>query len=203
MAPDGRLLERFEQMKHVLRFTTVLVLAAVLAGCGSDAKGGDAIATQVRTATLKPGDPVPKPTGKVVLTLTGDISTTNVGTTLQFDLATLERLGLSEYRADDYQAEGKVVTFRGPLLRTILDVAGAGKGAKTLSTVALNDYKADVPISDADAHPVLMATSVDGDRMPVDRYGPIRIVYPNLDETFDKTVYDARWVWQLRSIAVH
>lgn len=189
-------------MKHVLRFTAVLVLAAALVGCGSDAKDAD-IANEVRPATLVPGDAVPKPTGKVVLTLTGDIGTTNVGKTLQFDMATLERLGLFEYQADDYQAEGKIVTFRGPLLSTILEVAKVGGHAKTLSTVALNDYKADVPISDADAYPVLMATTVDGDRMPVDKYGPVRIVYPNLDHEFDKTVYDARWVWQLRSIAVH
>jgi hypothetical protein len=181
----------------------LVLLAAALVGCSAaDGQEARPVARRIQPAQLLPGDPVPAPTGPVVLTITGDIETTNADGALELDLATLEQIGLSEYTVDDYQAEGREATFRGPLLADVLAVAGADEDADTLHTVALNDYKADVPTSDLDAYPVLLATSVDGKRMTVERYGPLRIVYPNLDVTFDKTVYDARWVWQLRSIDV-
>ncbi len=179
----------------------VAIAPPALAGCSS-ASEAETIARSVTTGDLAPGDHVPAPKGPVVLTLRGRIGETNVGDELQFDLATLERLGLHEYRADDYQAEGHVVRFRGVLLDRLLAVADADPDATTLGTVALNDYKADVPVRDAERYPVLVATSVDGKRMSVARYGPTRFVYPNLAIDFDKTVYDARWVWQLDTVTV-
>ena len=195
-------------MSRSLRTGVIAIASALLlvgvAGCSSsdDPKDTTSAAKTISTATLKAGDEVPAPKGEPVLTLKGKITNTNVGDTLQFDLATLERLGLREFTADDYQAEGGHVRFRGVLLRDLLDVAGVDAEATTLNTIALNDYKAPVPISDADAYPTLLATTSNGKRMPVAEYGPVRVVYPNLDFEFDKTVYDPRWVWQLATITV-
>ena len=79
--------------------------------------------TVISQATIAPGDDVPAPAGDVILTISGAIGQTNVDDTLQFDMAMLESLGLVEYRVDDQQAEGRVVTFQGVLLTTLLDVA--------------------------------------------------------------------------------
>ena len=49
---------------------------------------------------------------------------------------------------------------------------------------------------------MLIATSVDGERMSVEKYGPLRIVYPTEDVTLDPTVYDPRWIWQLTGITL-
>jgi len=158
--------------------------------------------TEVAAPTLEPGDAVPAPVEDVVLTLSGDIATTNVGDTLQLDLPTLERLGLVEYSVDDQQAEGRVAMFQGTLMSTLLQVAGAGQGATTLRSRALNDYEVDIPIADVERYPVLLATAVDGERMPVDRYGPIRVIYPYESFDIDPVVHDPLWIWQLASIDV-
>lgn len=153
--------------------------------------------TVVTPATIKPGDPVPAPTGRVVLTLKG-VTNTNVGNTLQFDLPTLEKLGTVEYSVFDRQALGRDVTFSGPLVRTVLAVAGAH--GSTMHTVALNDYAVDIPTGDTTTFPVLLATRADGQAMSVAHYGPTRFIYPTKGYHLDKTVYDPRWIWQLSVI---
>jgi hypothetical protein len=36
----------------------------------------------------------------------------------------------------------------------------------------------------------------------VERYGPTRVVYPTDGVDLDPTVYDPRWIWQLKTIEV-
>jgi len=198
---------------------SVLVLALALGttACGDDAEAGTTTQTAAPTAgqttaaptdpgvtvvsepTLVAGDPVPAPTGRVVLTLEG-VPTTNVEDRLELDLDTLEKMGVVEYTVFDRQAEGRDVTFSGPLVRDVLAVAGAT--GTTMHTVALNDYAVDVPVSDAEDLPLMLATRADGTKMTVARYGPTRFVYPTEGYDLDQTVYDARWIWQLARIEV-
>jgi hypothetical protein len=193
-------------VKRLFRAFSVVVPVAVsmlAGGCGDDAPPPpeEAYALE-RPASISPGDPVPEPVGPVVLTVDGRISNVNVGDELQFDLDTLEQLRIVSYAAEDEQAEGGVVTFSGVLLSDVLDLAGTQEGATTLDTLALNDYSAPIPLSDPEQYPVMIATRVNGDRMEVARFGPIRIVYPNLSYEFDPVVYDSRWNWQLARITV-
>lgn len=184
--------------------TAALAAAALLVGCGGDdgADTADVAAeyTVVRDATLAPGDPVPAPTGEVVLTITGAISTTNTDGALELDLELLESLQLVEYTTSDLQAEGGDATFTGVLLEDVLALAGA-EDSTTLTATALNDYRVDIPTADLE-FAVMVATSVNGERMPVERYGPTRIVYPYGSGELDPAVYDPRWIWQLASIEV-
>jgi hypothetical protein len=184
-----------------------LLAAVALAGCGGDsgaqsATTGPIAMKQVTPASLAPGEPVPVPVGPPVLTLSGRIGTTNVDDTLQFDLATLERLGLVEYRVDDRLAEGRVATFRGVLLESVLAVAGPDRGATRLQAHALNDYEVSIPVRDARSYPVLVASGVDGVRMPVDKYGPIRVMYPYGAYGLEPPVADEKLIWQLDRIEV-
>ena len=151
------------------------------------------------TGTLRPGDPVPKPRGKVVLTIRGG-TVTNVGRTLQLDLSQLDAIGTTELRVDDLDATGRRATFSGPLVRDVLALAGASR--RTMHTVALNDYAVDVPVEDAQDLPLVLATRMDGERMSVANYGPTRFIYPTSDYKLNKTVYGPRWIWQLRDITV-
>jgi hypothetical protein len=185
--------------------TAALAAAALLVGCGgddaADTAGESAEYTVVRDATLAPGDAVPAPAGDVVLTLTGAIGTTNADGALEFDLELLESLQLIEYTTSDLQAEGGDATFTGVLLEDVLALAGA-EGATNLTATALNDYSVDIPVVDL-GHAVMVATSVNGERMSVERYGPTRIVYPYASGELDPAVYDPRWIWQLASIEVN
>jgi hypothetical protein len=181
---------------------TLFILTALVACNRAEVVTVEEVYAVVSAAEIEAGDPVPPPAGPVILTIRGNIENTNVDDTLQFDMATLERLGLVEYSVDDKQAEGGEALFRGVLIDQLLAVAGAAADATTLNTVALNDYGVEIPITDVRTYPVLLATAVDGERMDVARYGPTRVIYPYGFYDLDETVYDPRWIWQLATIEV-
>lgn len=183
----------------------LLLLAATATGtaaCSGSPMAGKAspsatpMYTEATKPTLAPSDPVPAPTGPVVLTMS-NVDHPNVGDTLQFDMETLERLGTVGYTSYDRQAQGRDVAFTGPLLSTVLEAAGVHQAV--LHFGAINDYTVDIPVSDTKYAPIL-ATRADGKRMDVANYGPLRVVYPTSGARLDPTVYDARWIWQLTTI---
>lgn len=184
-----------------MRWFSLVVFFLLLVGCGS-AEPTESVYNEESVPVIIAGDEVPAPTGEVVLTVKGNIGTTNVGDTLQFDMETLEKLGTVSYTIDDQQAEGKVVKFEGVLVSQLLAVAQASPDADTLHTIALNDYTVEIPLEDIENYPVLLATKVDGERMPIERYGPTRIVYPYHAYEMDVTIYNPRWIWQLATIEV-
>lgn len=190
--------------KWVILTGLAMVLSIFLMGCGpgEESAAGPVDYTVVREAEIAAGNDVPAPIGPVILTLSGKILNPNVGETLQFDMNTLEQLGLVQYSVDDKQAEGHTAVFDGVLVSDLLAVAGVADDATTLYTVALNDYAVEIPVEDVEKYPVMLATEVDGQRMGVERYGPIRIIYPYDSYDLDETVYDPRWIWQLKAIDV-
>jgi hypothetical protein len=199
--------------RAALATAAAIALVAGLSGCGGQDDAVDATdhtptstststspSTDSRSAALEPGDDVPPPSGKVVLVVTGG-TTTNVGDELQLDLAQLDSLASVEYDVDDHLATGERARFSGPLVQTVLELAGAEEGA-VMHTAALNDYLVDVPVSDALDLPLMLATRMDGKRMSVANYGPTRFIYPTEGYGLDPVTYDPRWIWQLRSIEV-
>lgn len=140
------------------------------------------------------------PQGKVVLTLSGQITEKNQGDTAVFTMAMLEKLPQHSFTTQTPWYP-KPVEFSGPLLRDVLKAAGA-KGSK-LEAVALNDYKTEIPSQDATQHDVIVARLMNGKPMPVREKGPLFIVYP-----FDKKAelnaeaYYNRSAWQLARIIV-
>ena len=189
-------------MNKILTIAALLIFAV---GCSTntsqDVEPAD-VYTVISEAEISTGDNVPAPIEDVVLIISGAISNTNVDETLQFDMDTLELLGVIEYSVDDQQAEGEVVTFQGVLLSDVLEIAGITEDATNLQTIALNDYSIDIPVSDAYDYPVMIATSVNGERMSVERYGPTRVVYPYESYDLDPVTFDPRWIWQLSEIVV-
>ena len=184
-------------ISRTIRF--LMIFIPVLVACSQAAP---ATYTTVSEGTLKPGNAVPAPTGDVVLTIDGKISQTNSGDTLQFDMPTLESIGVVQYEVDDPFAKKKI-TYSGVLLSQILKVAGADASATTLTLKALDDYSTDMKISDANTWPVLVATQADGAYMPIDKNGPLISVWPFDDfPEIDHVTYDALWVWSLSSITV-
>lgn len=201
-----------------------LLAGAVLAGCGSDEASttGDAAAdgnpvagtadgatyapdpegayTVLEQPTLHPGDRIPVPRGKVVLSITGG-TTHNDGDALSLDMDLLDRMGSVAMEVDDSMATGGRERFSGPLMSYVLQVAGATEGS-TLHTVAINDYEVDIPMEDVRTLPVLLATRMDDEPMSVADYGPTRVVYPTDQYDLDGAVYEPRWIWQLDSIDV-
>lgn len=141
------------------------------------------------------------PKGEVVLTVTASrLDHPNVDSTAQFDLQMLEALAGRTGKMETPWTKGQV-TFSGPLLRSVIEAAGA-HGTK-LKVVALNDYAADVPMGDSMELDTMLATRMDGQLMSVRDKGPLFLVYPfDKDSSLVNEKYFSRSVWQIKSIEV-
>jgi len=155
--------------------------------------GGSAIAEE----------PLPAPTGPVILTVTGKIAATNSGNAAIFDRAMLEALPIHRIKTATVWTDG-VKTFEGVLVRDLLSRVGATTTQSTLVRAsALNDYAIEIPATDFQRFDVLLAWSMDGQQLMMRDKGPLWIVYPRdqVRELRDER-YDQRWVWQLSRLEV-
>ena len=141
-----------------------------------------------------------KPTGPVILTVMGKISATNAPGRAEFDRAMLEALGMKTIVTSTSWTSGKH-EFVGPLGKAVLAAVGAKGG--TLSFVAINDYKVEIPAADFEHYPAILALKMDGEYMTVRTKGPLWVIYPRDDfpELVGKA-NDAKWVWQVKSLDV-
>jgi hypothetical protein len=77
-----------------------------------------------------------------------------------------------------------------------------GATGDTAVIVALNKYRAEVPLTDFAEHGVILASRKNNVPMPISDKGPLFVVYP-FDEKpeLNTEVYYSRSAWQVRSIA--
>ena len=149
--------------------------------------------------STRPHEPaVPAPTaqaGKVVLTVQSQ------GRQTRFDMRTLEALPQVTHTVHTPWYLRKVA-FQGPLLRDVLAAAGAGSGSR-IAAVAVNDYTAEIPFSDATEHDVIIALRMDGKPMPARDKGPLFVIYPYDSLPYEKRVHALDIsVWQLDGLKV-
>lgn len=142
-----------------------------------------------------------QPKAEVVLTVSAhQLDHPNINGTAQFDLPMLEALAGRTAEMETPWTEGKV-KFSGPLLRSILEAAGA-HGAE-LKVIALNDYSANVPMEDAAKLDTILATRMNGNTMSVRDKGPLFLIYPfDEDASLFNEKYFSRSVWQIKTIEV-
>jgi len=90
-------------------------------------------------------------------------------------------------------------TFQGVLLRDLLKAAGLS--APKLVMTALNDYRVEVPASDARDYDVIVAYKVDGKYMRVRDKGPFWLIYP-LDghPELQNEATATKMIWQIKTI---
>ena len=143
-------------------------------------------------------DTLSKPTGAVILEVSGKIANTNDGATADFDMAMLSELEGGTTATSSPWYDG-VKTFSGPLGKALLKAVGAT--GTTLRVTALNDYVTEIPVSDFNDFAVVLATEIDGKPMSVRDKGPIFIVYPyDSDQKLQHDIYYTRSVWQLERL---
>lgn len=144
--------------------------------------------------------PLGKPTGPVILSVSGAIENTNAPGVAQFDMAMLEALA-GRTASMETPWTDKPTRFEGPMLRAVLEAVGA-KGA-SLKVVALNDYAAAVPMGDAMNYDTMLATRMDGHPMSVRDKGPLFLIYPfDINPELYNEKYFSRSVWQISKIEV-
>ncbi|MGM9491411.1 molybdopterin-dependent oxidoreductase [Ideonella sp. YS5] len=163
---------------------------AGLAGLAS--WSGNAIAAAAR--------PLAAPRHAVVLSITGQVARTNGAGRADFDMDMLAALPQRQVVTHTPWHQGEQ-TFTGPLLRDVL--AEAGASGRTLVAVALNDYRCEIPVEDAQQFDVIVARLHGGEPMRVRDKGPLFVVYPfDSDARLRSERYYARSAWQLRSLIV-
>jgi hypothetical protein len=140
------------------------------------------------------------PSGPVVLTVEGHLTKPNRQRQAVFDMAMLGQLPQHRvFTKSPWYPEG--AEFSGPLLRDVLNAAGAS--GTRITAYALNDYKTEIPFDDATQYDVILARLMNGKAMPIREKGPLFIVYP-----FDSTpalhsqVYYNRSAWQLMRLKI-
>lgn len=153
------------------------------------------------TAAASPAaEPLPQPTGPVILVVSGAVEVTNSERGAEFDRDMLYALGLTEISTTTAWTDG-VQHFEGVLLRSVLERVGAS--GTTITGLALNDYRALIPFEDAALYDVLLASVMNGTEMQVRDRGPLWIVYPRDGHPeLQEPQYNDRWVWQLRELQV-
>ena len=141
-----------------------------------------------------------KPTGPVLLSVSGNITRTNAPGRADFDRAMLLKLGVDTVTTSTQWTKG-TPRFSGVKASKILNLVGA-KGT-TVRAVALNDYEVSIPISDFRRYPVILAMRMDGKELTRRGKGPLWIVYPRDDHAeLRKRELASRWIWQLRKLVV-
>lgn len=143
-------------------------------------------------------DALPAPQGPVILTISGKIATTNADGKAQFDLAMLEAIGGATIDTSTAWTEGKG-NFQGVLLSKLMQRLGATGDIAV--TIAINDYKVEIPVADFSRYPVILAYRMNGEILKIRDKGPLWVVYPQDEHPELKTKEtQAKWVWQVKEI---
>lgn len=123
----------------------------------------------------------------------------NVEATRSFTLADLKGLGVTTIATTTAWTDGTLL-FEGVLARAVLDAVGP-VSSDHVTAQALNDYQADIPISDFIDYDVIFAWSMDGQMLSRRDKGPLWIVYPrDTAAVLSEERYEHRWVWQLNRL---
>ena len=142
----------------------------------------------------------PKPTGKVLLTMSGNIENTNEEDKAVFDVASLEKLGMVSFQTASPWYNGRT-TFTGIPLKKLMDYVGA-KGS-IVKVTALNDYTTVIPLSDFQKYNVILALKINGKYMRVRDKGPLFIVYPyDSEPELNNQVFYSRSAWQVSKMSI-
>lgn len=91
--------------------------------------------------------------------------------------------------------------FGGVPLAALLEALGTT--GSSIRAVALNDYAATIPVSDAHENGAFLATRLAGQPLPVRLRGPFWLVYPwSQRPELEAAVFRQRAIWQLHRIEI-
>lgn len=145
-------------------------------------------------------DPLPVPSGDVVLTITGSIAETNGDDVARFDLAMLQDLTATRIETTTIWTEGPQV-FEGVSLIALIDALGAE--GSVIAASALNDYTVEIPFSDAIPGGPILAYAQNGEPLSVRDKGPLWVVYPyDSKPEYQSEVIYARSIWQVKRMEI-
>lgn len=170
--------------------TGALIAALLLVGACSGTSEAAVGFETVRDAVLAPGDALPPASDPILVVTDAD------GTELaELDLETIESVGT--VRANVYeQWFARDVDFEGVWLEDLLAVAGVD--ADAIEIHALDDFLTQIDVAALPDHDAMVATRADGQRIPVEDGGPLRLVFLDPDGVGRESQL---WIWNIDAIA--
>ncbi|MBE0507584.1 MAG: oxidoreductase [Marinospirillum sp.] len=142
---------------------------------------------------------LPKPEGAVLLSVSGKIRFTNQDDTAVFDLVMLESLQQKTTRTRTPWSED-IDSYTGPLGRALIQAVGAEQ-ASMMKITALNDFSAEVPVSDFMNYDVIFALQKNERYLRIRDRGPLFTVYPfDAHPELQTAMHYNRSVWQVKAI---
>ena len=141
-----------------------------------------------------------KPTGRVILTVSGKIQNTNAGGTAEFDRSQLEALHSAVIETSTPWTEG-VQKFEGFPIKALFDAVGAT--GNSVRATAINDYAVTIPMDALVESGGFVAIRHNGEPMKIRDRGPLWIIFP-YDTDARLTGDDfLNWsIWQLKSLEI-
>ncbi|WP_374369566.1 molybdopterin-dependent oxidoreductase [Dongia sp.] len=145
-------------------------------------------------------NPLPPPSGPVVLTIDGSIAHSNAdGGDANFDLAMLEALPAKEIETTTPWTDGKQ-NFVGVELAELLKHVGAA-GTRG-HAIASNAYEVTFALEDVTAHGGIVAYRQNGTALPADK-GPLWIVFPyDSDPMLLGDRFQSASIWNLVALSI-
>lgn len=143
---------------------------------------------------------LPQPTSTTILVVEGQIRNCNSGLEARLDLSMLEALPKTVVKTQNPWEAGEA-TYEGVLLRDLLGFVDAN--GTVLKITALNDFRADLSVSDTQSIGVILAYKRNGQYMPVREKGPLFVVFPfSENPSLSNEERFAQSVWQVARITV-
>jgi hypothetical protein len=140
------------------------------------------------------------PKERPILQVSGKIAEKNAGESARFDMKMIEALPQHTFTTRTPWFD-KPVKFTGPLLADVL--AAVKASGSSVSAVAINDYKINIPVSDASKFKVIVARQIDDKPIPVREKGPLFVVYPfDSSAELRTSTYYERSIWQLKALDI-
>lgn len=153
------------------------------------------------TAPMAAANTIPPPSGRVLLSISGNIGHFNDGQSLKLDLDMLEALPSHTFTTDTPWTE-EPTEFTGVRIKELLSYIGAK--SSDFRATASDDYWNVLKDMDFDKIPAIIAYKKNGNYMRVRELGPLWIMFPfdDFPELLTEK-YKTACVWQLIGIEVH
>jgi len=147
-------------------------------------------------------EPLPAPTGPVILVVDGKLDTHNTADkTAAFDLAMLQALPKTGFATKTIWTNG-MQNFEGVKIADLL--ARLGAAPTEINALATNDYEIRIPIGDALDHGAIIAYAQNGGAIPLNNKGPLWIVYPyDQEAALSDERFLSQSVWSLDRMTLY
>lgn len=158
-------------MKKTLYIVLAITLfATLLVGCGA-----------------KPGE--------ALITVKGNIGTTNSGDTYILDQAAFDDNSVELSYNDPWMGDG--LMYKGILLKDLIALVNPGTDVTIVSLICTDGKAYDIAIADAQTYDIMLAHWVDGNLLDESNGGPVKVAYP---DDAKATYPDENWAWWVVSV---